>query len=377
MLMLRLARVRRYLPLLLAVLAAALAGALSAWPAPAGVVEAQSARRAPEQVSGLVLTSADATRMSVLWSAPRNGGSAITDYQVEYRQNTQPSPNWTATATGSAATSITLSSLNAGSNYEVRVRAVNARGQGAWSEILFASTRSDEFTTNAPQNFTAQSQESSSAIVVALSWDAVATVTQYQVERNVGGVITYRDATDNPGLSPSNSYRDNYTRSAEQGGRLDYRVRGFKTVQSATQYTPWSARVSVLFYGAGDVAAAQALQDELAGQRTPEPDVLAARRNLNGAITAATASTGFAVDANGIVNLLCVIPGLIILAGSAWGGLRYRMLAPALSFGWTMFLLSLFAAAAVLGFPIIWPILLTVGTVLIGGLGLARNMGWI
>ena len=73
-------------------------------------------------------------QIAVSWSAPSTGGSPITHYDLRYRI----SGNWTQVDTISG-TSRTLSSLTNGSEYEVQVRAANAKGDGAWSSSARAT----------------------------------------------------------------------------------------------------------------------------------------------------------------------------------------------------------------------------------------------
>lgn len=89
-----------------------------------GAVIPASAPSAPLGVAGSG-TGASAT---VTWSAPtENGGSAITDYVVEYRVAT--SGSWTTFSDGvSTTTSATVTGLTAGSSYEFRVTAKNLIG---------------------------------------------------------------------------------------------------------------------------------------------------------------------------------------------------------------------------------------------------------
>lgn len=89
-----------------------------------GAVTPASAPSAPLGVAG----SGTGATAAITWSAPTdNGGSAITDYVVEYRVAT--SGTWTTFADGvSTATSSTVAGLTAGSSYEFRVTAKNLIG---------------------------------------------------------------------------------------------------------------------------------------------------------------------------------------------------------------------------------------------------------
>ena len=68
-------------------------------------------------------------RVTASWSAPGNGGSAITSYDVQYR--TPGSSSWTLVS-GRTGTSY---SFNRTSQTEFRVRANNAVGSGSWSNV--------------------------------------------------------------------------------------------------------------------------------------------------------------------------------------------------------------------------------------------------
>ena len=117
------------------------------WVAPVGVVVLLSGlvgAVAPAQALGVatvtaagvpthVVTSGATPRtINVEWTAPvSNGGSAITDYSVEYRKVGEST--WTRAQDGvSAATSATVSGLTGSSLYEFRVSAWNSQ-QGGWS----------------------------------------------------------------------------------------------------------------------------------------------------------------------------------------------------------------------------------------------------
>jgi hypothetical protein len=71
---------------------------------------------------------------AVSWTAPAsNGGSAITDYTVQYSSNSGSS--WTTFSDGtSASTSATVTGLTLNTAYIFRVAAVNALGAGSYSD---------------------------------------------------------------------------------------------------------------------------------------------------------------------------------------------------------------------------------------------------
>ena len=75
----------------------------------------------------------------VSWTAPSNGGSAITDYIIDYSSNS--GSTWTTFSDGtSTATSATVTGLTLSTAYIFRVKAVNVIGTGT------VSTSSSSFT---------------------------------------------------------------------------------------------------------------------------------------------------------------------------------------------------------------------------------------
>jgi len=81
----------------------------------------------------VVTSAATLTSLDVSWMAPIfDGGSAITDYTIEYRKVGELS--WTVvTRMPSTVTSMTVNGLDSDSTYEFRVAAVNSVGTGPWS----------------------------------------------------------------------------------------------------------------------------------------------------------------------------------------------------------------------------------------------------
>ena len=73
------------------------------------------------------------TGLRVNWDAPVNTGPAISGYDVEYR--TQGAEDYLETDHGGTDTQATISGLAPDMLYEVRVRAENDEGIGAWSNV--------------------------------------------------------------------------------------------------------------------------------------------------------------------------------------------------------------------------------------------------
>lgn len=93
---------------------------------------------APGQVTGLGLTPGD-SQLVANWTAPSDGGSAITDYKVEIR-NPGGSGSYTVFSDGtSTSTSATITGLTNGTSVDVRVSAINAVGTGTASSVVSAT----------------------------------------------------------------------------------------------------------------------------------------------------------------------------------------------------------------------------------------------
>ena len=82
--------------------------------------------------------------LSVTWTTPQSN-VPISQYQVEYRRS---GTNWRAASPVSpgSTTSTLLEALDAGTVYEVRIRAETAIGNGTWSEVESETTYNSELS---------------------------------------------------------------------------------------------------------------------------------------------------------------------------------------------------------------------------------------
>ena len=81
--------------------------------------------------------------LRVTWTAPQSDVT-ISQYQVEYKKR---STDWSAAAnhvSPGSTTSTLLEALDAGTVYEVRIRAVSAIGNGTWSRVESETTYKSE-----------------------------------------------------------------------------------------------------------------------------------------------------------------------------------------------------------------------------------------
>ena len=103
----------------------------------------------PSQATGVTLSKAVRSgrpALMVTWTTPQSDVS-ISQYQVQHRRSGTTS--WSSAAPVSGSTTSTyLEELVAGSEYQVRVRAVSATGNGTWSEVQLETTYRSELSTS-------------------------------------------------------------------------------------------------------------------------------------------------------------------------------------------------------------------------------------
>ncbi len=100
----------------------------------------------PPKVTGVSVSKAlkeGKPTLRVTWTALRNVTNLL-EYRVEYRRNGEFS--WGNTVNSQPYSTFTLlPKLLPGTEYNVRMRAVSAAGEGEWSEVLTESTFNSEF----------------------------------------------------------------------------------------------------------------------------------------------------------------------------------------------------------------------------------------
>lgn len=137
----------------------------------------------PDAPTGLAAIPGN-TQVSLSWSVPgSNGGSAITDYIVEYKLTSEPT-TWSTFSDGtSTTTSATVTGLSNSLGYDFRVKAVNSIGTGSTSTTASA-TPTPPTVADPPTGLTITSVADAQ---VNLSWSAPAytggvSITDYTVE---------------------------------------------------------------------------------------------------------------------------------------------------------------------------------------------------
>ena len=89
-------------------------------------------REPPGVPEAPAISGETAEGLQVSWSEPDNTGPAITDYDAQYREKGRG--RFTGALHDGPGRTVTLSDLNAGTVYEVQVRATNDEGTGGWSD---------------------------------------------------------------------------------------------------------------------------------------------------------------------------------------------------------------------------------------------------
>ena len=110
-------------------------------------------------------------QVTLSWSAPSNGGSAITDYVVEYKLHSEPTV-WSIFSDGvSVGTTAVVTGLTNGLSYDFRLSAVNVVGQSSASATSSATPASvpDAPTIGTATAGNAQATVTFTALTVATS----------------------------------------------------------------------------------------------------------------------------------------------------------------------------------------------------------------
>ncbi len=153
----------------------------------------------PDAISNLAASQWGNTTTNLTWTAPSNGGDAITDYTVEYRVSGDVP--WISFNDGvSASTGATVTGLTNGVTYEFRVFAVNGVGTSSASNTASMTVLAPivPSTPNAPTAATVFNINGSKATVTFTPPSANGSaITSYTVTSSPGGL------TQNVASSPA------------------------------------------------------------------------------------------------------------------------------------------------------------------------------
>lgn len=118
----------------------------------------------PKKIKELSATSTSISEINLSWTAPNDGGSAITGYQIDQKDGAWSTiiPN-----TGDTLTTYSVTGLAVDTTYKYRVSAINAIGIGPPSTISSATTYATSTVSSSPTNLQAFSGNNA----VTLTWD--------------------------------------------------------------------------------------------------------------------------------------------------------------------------------------------------------------
>jgi hypothetical protein len=152
----------------------------------------------PDSPTNLIVSAAN-SGAALTWTAPtNNGGSAITDYVVQYSVNAGQA--WTAFADGtSTLTSANVSGLTNGQPYVFRVAARNAIGTSEYVAYMTAT-----YPVGVPDQVGSLVATYGNA-QISLTWQAPAAndvggLTDYLIQRSIDSGVTWTTLTDGANL---------------------------------------------------------------------------------------------------------------------------------------------------------------------------------
>ena len=117
---------------------------------------------------------------TVSWTAPANTGPAIDRYDVEYKEDTASDWREAQNEPASGTLEVAVSGLSSATDYDVRVRAANPEGDGAWSNEIRASTLTPQLAPPGNLSLTAGDGE------IRVSWSDVANEAGYRIDWTCG-----------------------------------------------------------------------------------------------------------------------------------------------------------------------------------------------
>src|SRR6185437_7540389 len=137
------------------------------------------------------------SQVSLSWTAPSTGGSAITDYVMQFSSN--GGSTWlTFSDAVSTATTTTVTGLTNGTAYVFRVAAVNVVGTGAFSAASASET--PRTTPSAPtiDAITPSSAQLSVAYTAGANGGSAITTYQYSTDNGISWLTRQTGSTASP-----------------------------------------------------------------------------------------------------------------------------------------------------------------------------------
>ncbi len=204
----------------------------------------------PGQPDAPEISNIKQTSFRITWTAPAAGSSAITGYGIQYKLSSEADsayadakPTKRGTVTGYNLVDRSGQSITAGTSYDVRVRAKNAEGWGAWSDAATAVTASPDPSDTTPGQPDAPEISNIKQTSFRITWTAPAAgssaITGYGIQYKLSSEAdsAYADAKPTKrGTVTGYNVVDRNSQAITAGASYDVRVRA----KNAEGWGPWS-----------------------------------------------------------------------------------------------------------------------------------------
>jgi outer membrane protein OmpA-like peptidoglycan-associated protein len=173
-----------------------LAGSSSGWTAWGtagnclGATYSETITTAPSKIATPVASNPTQSSAQVAFTAPFNGGSAITGYRV-----TSVPGGFTATLAGATADTVTVTGLSAATNYKFIVVAINANGDSSESELSNQITTLSLTAPDISLSSVTESATSNSAIAGYAISNTGGPVASYSISPPAGNGLSFNSST--------------------------------------------------------------------------------------------------------------------------------------------------------------------------------------
>src|SRR2546426_73745 len=203
---------------------------------PSNSASATTLAVAPSPPMGLAATAVSSSQINLSWTAPNNGGSAITGYKIERSADGGSTWSTLVANTGITGTTYSDTGLARTTTYTYRVSAINSVGTSSPSNTASATTS----VVSSPPSGLAATAASSSQI--NLSWAAPAdnggsAITGYKIESSTNSGSTWSVLVSNTG-STGTAYSDT---GLSPSTTYSYRVSAINSVGTSTPSNTASA----------------------------------------------------------------------------------------------------------------------------------------
>ena len=183
----------------------------------------------PTNMSGYKVKSKTATSVTLQW----NKNTSATGYELQKWDGKK----WASLTkiSKNSTTTYTLKSLKAGTTYKYRIRAYKTIGKAkqysAYSATLSVNTN--------PSNMSGFKAKTKTATSITLQWNKNTSATGYEIQKWDGKKwVSAAKVTKNSTVT-------SIVKSLKKNTSYKFRIRAYKTIGKATQYSSWSGTLTV------------------------------------------------------------------------------------------------------------------------------------